>query len=200
MPSTWSATANNGLVTFRAFKDALDTLVIQPTNSFTVTDEVMTKADVENATRIDTANSLWTALSSNQCPTKEDIYKSAIYTALFWANKASSGNAGYDLTVVHKRGASTIQTKTATVNDTNCGSNQEKIIFIDTTGSTILKYDDVLELTVYYSGTASAIELKASTSSLADCGTENYSTCGENITINKRIYRSYQPKSYAACV
>lgn len=200
MPSTWAATANNGLVTFRAFKNALDTLVIQPTNSFTVTDEVMTKADVENATRIDTANSLWTALSSNQCPTKEDIFRSAIYTAFFWARKQSTPFDGYNLTVTHKRGATTIQTKTATVNDVNCGSNQEKITFIDTTGNTILKYDDVLQVTVFYAGTGTAIELRVSTSSTADCGTENYASCGENITINRRVYRSYQPKSYVACV
>lgn len=200
MPSTWAGTANNQLVTFRAFKDALDTLVIQPKNSFTVTDEIMTKADVEDATRIDTGNTTWSALASNECPTKEEIYKSAIYTAFFWARKQSTPFDGYDLTVTHKRGATTIQTKTATVNDINCGSNQEKIIFIDLTGTTMLKYDDVLQVSVYYAGTGTAIELKISTSSTADCGTENYASCGENITINKRVYRSYQPKSYVACV
>ena len=200
MPSTWAATANNQLVTFKALKDAIDNLIIQPAMSFTATDEIVTKADVESGSRIDTGNATWSALASNECPTKEEIYKAAIYTGLFWANKASSGNAGYSITITHKRNGTTIQTKSATVNDTLCGSSDEKIKFIDLTGTTMLKYNDVLEVSVYYSGTGTAIELKASTSSLASCGTENYATCGENITINKRIYRSYQPKNYNACV
>lgn len=200
MATTWAGTADNQLVTFNALKDAIDNLIIQPSLAFTASNEIVTKADVESGSRIDTANSLWTALSSNQCPTKEDIYKSAIYDARFWARKQSTPFDAYDISVEHKRGGTTIQTKSVTVNDINCGSNQEKITFTDLSGSTILKYNDLLIVSVYYAGTGTAIELKVSTSSLASCGTENYASCGENITINKRIYRSYQPKSYVACV
>lgn len=198
MATTWAGTANNQLVTFNAFLDAWGVVLIPKGSAPTGSNEIVTKADVESFVYIDTANAYWTALSSNQCPTKEDIFQSAFYDALFYANRLT-GNAGYDLTVVHKRSGSTIQTKTATVNDTLCGSLDAKISFINTSGTNALRYNDTLELSVYYSGTASAIELKVANTGYA-CGTENTTTCGATYTVNTRLRRSYQPKSYTACV
>lgn len=198
MANTWSGTADNQLVTFYALNDAWGTIFVPVTSAPTGTWECVTKADVETYIKIDTGNAIWSALSSTQCPTKEDIYKSAIYDALFYAN-IISGNAGYNITFTHKRAGSTIQTKTATINSTTCGSLDPKIEFIDGSGTNALKYNDTLELSVYYSGTASAIELKVANSGYS-CGTENSATCGATYTVNTRIRRSYQPKSYNACV
>jgi len=198
MPSTWAGTANNGLVTFKALNDAWGTIFVPVTSAPTGTDEIVTKADVETYIRIDTGNTIWTAISSNQCPTKEEIYKCAIYDALFYANIVS-GNAGYDITFTHKRAGSTVQTKSATINTTTCGSLDAKVEFINTSGTNALKYNDTLELSIYYSGTGTAIELKVANSGYS-CGTENSSTCGATYTVNTRIRRSYQPKSYSACV
>ncbi len=199
MATTWAGTSNNQLVTFTALNDARGTILVPIGSAPSNSNECVTKSDVETYIRIDTGNAIWTALSSTECPTKEDIYKCAIYDALFYANKASAGNAGYSITFTHKRAGSTVQTKTATVNDTNCGSLDAKIEFINTSGTNALKYNDTLELSVYYSGTASAIELKVSNNPY-DCGTENSSSCGATYTVNTRVRKSYQPKSYNACV
>lgn len=199
MATTWAGTANNQLVSFNAFLDAWGVVLIPKGSAPTGSNEIVTKADVESFVYIDTANAYWTALSSNQCPTKEDIFQSAFYDALFYARKQSTPNDAYDLTVEHKRAGSTIQTKTATVNDILCGSTNAKIEFINTSGTNALRYNDTLILTVYYSGTGTAIELKVATTGYA-CGTENYASCGDTYTINTRLRRSYQPKSYAACV
>lgn len=199
MADTWSGTTNNQLVTFNAFLDAWGNILIPKGSAPTGSKEIVTKADVESYVYIDTANSYWTALSSNQCPTKEDIFRSAFYDALFFARKQSTPFDAYDLTVEHKRNGSTIQTKTATVNDILCGSLDAKISFINTSGTNALRYNDSLILSNYYSGTGTAIELKVSTSAY-DCGTENYASCGGTYTINLRLRISLQPKSYAACV
>jgi hypothetical protein len=199
MADTWSGTSNNQLVTFNAFLDAWG-VVLRPKGSApTGSKEIVTKADVESFVYIDTANSYWTALSSNQCPTKEDIFQAAFYDALFFARKQSTPSDSYDITIEHKRAGSTIQTKTATINNTLCGSLDAKIEFINTSGTNALRYNDTLVLTVYYAGTGTAIELKISTTAY-DCGTENYASCGDTYTVNTRIRRSYQPKSYVACV
>lgn len=199
MAANWAGNANNQLISFWALLDAWGTIFIPKASAPTGSSEMVTKADVESYIYIDTANSYWTALSSNQCPTKEDILQSAFYDALFYARKQSTPNDAYDLTVEHKRGGSTIQTKTATVNDILCGSLNTKIEFINTSGTNALRYNDTLILSVYYAGTGTAIELKVATTGYA-CGTENYASCGDTYTINSRLRRSYQPKSYAACV
>jgi len=199
MATTWAGTANNQLVTFTALNDARGTILVPIGSAPTSTLEIVTKTDVETYIRIDTTNSIWTAISSNQCPTKEEIYQCAIYDALFYANKASAGNAGYSLTFTHKRAGSTVQTKTATVNDLLCGSLDAKVEFINTSGTNALKYNDTIELTVYYAGTGTAIELKVANQGY-DCGTQNSLSCGATYTANTRIRRSYQPNSYAACV
>lgn len=199
MAANWAGNANNQLISFWALLDAWGTIFIPKASAPTGSSEMVTKADVESYIYIDTANSYWTALSSNQCPTKEDILQSAFYDALFYARKQSTPNDAYDLTVEHKRGGSTIQTKTATINDTLCGSLNTKIEFINTSGTNALRYNDTLILSVYYAGTGTAIELKVATTGYA-CGTENYASCGDTYTINSRLRRSYQPKSYTACV
>lgn len=199
MPSTWAGTASNQLVTFNALRDAWGVLFVPQGSAPTGTNEIVTKTDVETYIKIDTANSTWSSLSSTRCPTKDQILQAAFYDALFFANKASSGNANYEITIVHKRSGSTIQTKNAAVGDTLCGSLNAKIEFINYSGTNALRYNDTLELTVYYSGTASAIELKVANDGYS-CGTENTTTCGGTYTVNTRIRRSYQPKSYNPCV
>jgi len=199
MPATWDATASNQLVTIDALKDVWGTRLWPSGASFTESGlKIVTKSFVESKVKMDTGNTTWSALSSLECPTKNEIITSAFFYALFYANRLT-GNAGYDITVVHKRGGTTLQTKTRLINETSCGNLDAKIDFLDSSGTNAIRYNDVLEFSNYYSGTATAIELKASYSGY-DCGTENYATCGENFTMVRNLIRSYQPKSYNACV
>lgn len=76
MADTWNANAGNQLCTGNAIRDGGATaglFSITTTIPTSLNKEAMTKADLATYTNIPTGNFPLSELTSNQCPTKDDI-------------------------------------------------------------------------------------------------------------------------------
>lgn len=76
MPSTWGATASNGLITFNAMRDAVannvfDSKVDLPSIPSGL--EIVTKADANTYLWLDINSSPWSGYADNRCPPKSSF-------------------------------------------------------------------------------------------------------------------------------
>ncbi len=73
MPSTWGATASNGLITFDAMRDAVSNYVFDSKvdlPSIPSGTEIVTKADASTYLWLDVYSSPWSNYADNRCPPK----------------------------------------------------------------------------------------------------------------------------------
>jgi hypothetical protein len=101
MPSTWAGTASNGLVTFDALRDAVNTGVFESKvvySSIPSGNKIVTKNDVETYLWIDASASPWSGYTSNRCPPKSSFVAGnvCILISISYSDILSStGNTSY---------------------------------------------------------------------------------------------------------
>lgn len=115
MPSTWSGTASNQLITFSAMKDAATTgefdakvdISTIPTGT-----EIVTKADIQTYLWVDGSASPWNGYTTNRCPPKSSLVQNqycGVVTINFGDILSSTGNTSYpDGTVYVRTNSGTI--------------------------------------------------------------------------------------------
>lgn len=111
MPSTWGATASNGLVTFNALRDAVLNNVLDSKvsyNSIPSGNEAVTKADAESYVWLNNRNTTWNGYASNRCPPKSTFEVLNLCTIVSISGSdilSSTGNSSYPDNTVYVRTA-----------------------------------------------------------------------------------------------
>ena len=125
MPTTWAATASNGLITRAALQDAVNTgyATLQIGQSITGTTQICTKSYIESVlANLETTRSTWSGYSSTRCPSKVELQNILKRNVAVYASAAS----GLSYTLTFKRkpyNSSTISTiGTNIVSSTTCSN------------------------------------------------------------------------------
>lgn len=123
MPSTWSGTASNGLITRSALQDAVNTgyATLQSGQTISGTTQICTKSYIESKiANLETSRSTWSGYSSTRCPVKSELQNIIKREVNVYASAASG--LSYTLTFKYKPyNSSTVYTVgTNTVNSTTC--------------------------------------------------------------------------------
>lgn len=125
MPSTWAATASNGLITRSALQDAVNTgyANLSAGQSITGTTQICTKSYLAaRLANVETTRTAWAALASNECPTKAELQAVLKRNISVWASAATG--LSYTLTSkIKPYNSATISTiSTNTINSTTCSN------------------------------------------------------------------------------
>lgn len=124
MPSTWGATASNGLITFDAMRDAVSNYIFDSKvdlPSIPSGTEIVTKADANTYLWLDVYSSPWSNYADNRCPPKSAFNVLNLCTLIEISASdllSSTGNTSYPDGTVY------VVTASSTYSYTSAGTYQ----------------------------------------------------------------------------